>query len=124
MARSRKVAVLGLDSVPPELLFDKLLDRLPNLGRMYREGLHGRLRTCDPPITIPAWMVMMTGRNPGELGIYGFRHRKGNSYTEGYIVNSSHVREPCVWDILAKSGLRSCVIGVPPSYPPKPVNGS
>ena len=25
---------------------------------------------------IPAWMVMMAGREPGELGLYGFRHRK------------------------------------------------
>jgi len=71
MTNSGKVAVLGLDSVPPEMLFDKLLDKLPTFSRLCREGLHGKLRTCDPPITVPAWMVMMTGKNPGELGIYG-----------------------------------------------------
>ncbi|MDG6957917.1 MAG: alkaline phosphatase family protein, partial [Nitrososphaerota archaeon] len=57
-----RVAVIGLDSVPPSLLFDRLMDRLPNFRRLYREGLHGPLRTCDPPITVPAWMVMMTGK--------------------------------------------------------------
>ena len=88
----KKVAVLGLDSVPPEMLFDKLLDRLPNFKRVYARGLHGSLRTCDPPITVPAWMVMMTGKNPGELGIYGFKHRKGYSYKEGYIVTSTTSR--------------------------------
>ena len=36
---SKKVAVLGLDSVPPEILFEKLLDKLPNFKRIYREGL-------------------------------------------------------------------------------------
>ena len=116
-----KLAVLGLDSVPPELMFDKLLDRLPNFGRMFERGLHGKLRTCDPPITVPAWMVMMTGRDPGELGIYGFRHRKGHSYSEGYIVNSTHVREKTVWDLLSEKGKRSIVLGVPPSYPPRAV---
>lgn len=117
----RKVAVVGLDSVPPELLFEKLLDKLPNIKLMYERGLHGKLRTCDPPITVPAWMVMMTGKDPGELGIYGFRHRKGFSYNEGYVVNSAHVKERTVWEILSAHGKKSIVLGVPPGYPPKRV---
>ena len=120
---ARKVAVVGLDSVPPELLFDKLLDQLPNFQRIFRRGLHGDLETCHPPITVPAWMVMMTGKNPGELGIYGFRHRRTYSYTDGYVVNSTHVRSPAVWDVLAQKGFRSVVLGVPPGYPPKPLEG-
>ena len=116
-----KLAIIGLDSVPPEILFDKLMDKLPNLGKMYKEGVHGRLRTCDPPITVPAWMVMMTGKNPGELGIYGFRHRKGPSYTDGYIVNSTHVKYRTVWEILSDNDIPSIVLGVPPGYPPKEV---
>src|SRR5438445_6633596 len=119
-----KVAVLGLDSIPPEILFDKLIDKLPNFKKIYKQGLHGRLRTCHPPITVPAWMVMMTGKNPGALGIYGFRHRRGFSYTDGYIVDSNYVAEPTVWEILGRNGLKSCVIGLPPSYPPKAINGN
>jgi len=119
-----KLAVIGVDSVPPELLFDKLIDKLPNLGALYRQGFHGSLRTCDPPITVPAWMVMMTGKNPGELGIYGFRHRKGSSYTDGYIVNSTHVGHRTIWDVLSDHGLSSVVLGVPPGYPPKPVKNA
>ena len=119
----KKVAVIGLDSVPPSLLFDKLLGRLPNFERMCRKGLHGRLESCDPPITVPAWMVMLTGQNPGKLGIYGFRHRKGAAYTEGYVVNSNHVRLPTVWDVLAEDGKRSVVLGIPPGYPPKELDG-
>lgn len=123
MTVQKKVAIIGLDSVPPELMFTKLLDRLPNIKRMYSRGLHGTLRTCDPPITIPAWMVMMTGKNPGKLGIYGFRHRRGHAYSDGYIVNSTSVREKTVWEVLAARGLKSIVLGVPPSYPPKETEG-
>ncbi len=116
-----KIAIIGLDSVPPELMFDKLLDKLPNIKKMYERGVHGNLETCHPPITVPAWMVMMTGKNPGKLGIYGFRHRKGFAYNDGYIVNSTTVKEDTVWQILAKNGMKSIVLGVPPGYPPKEV---
>jgi len=117
-----KVALLGLDSVPPDVLFERLLPDLPNIGKMYRRGMHGTLTTCHPPITVPAWMVMLTGRNPGRLGIYGFRHRKGSAYNEGYIVNSTHVKDRILWDYLADNGLESVIIGIPPGYPPRPVN--
>ena len=29
---------------------------------------------------MPAWMTMMTSRQPGQLGIYGFRNRADHSY--------------------------------------------
>ena len=120
----KRLLVLCLDSVPPTLLFGKLLEKLPNFRKIYENGTHGVLRSCHPPITVPAWMVMMTGKNPGRLGIYGFRHRRGSSYNEGYIVNSTHVKEPCVWDVLAEHGLKACVVGLPPSYPPKTIHGN
>jgi predicted AlkP superfamily phosphohydrolase/phosphomutase len=69
-------------------------------------------------------MVMMTGKNPGKLGIYGFRHRKGHNYRDGYIVSSMSVKEPAVWDVIGRAGMSSCIIGLPPSYPPKPLNGN
>lgn len=121
MDNHTKVAIIGLDSVPPELMFEKLLERLPNIKRMYDKGLHGNLETCHPPITVPAWMVMMTGKNPGKLGIYGFRHRRGFSYKDGYIVNSTTVKEKTVWEILSEHGKKSIVLGVPPGYPPKQI---
>ena len=72
---SPKVLVIGLDSVPAGLLFDKFTDDLPVLRSLMQSGAHGVLWSCDPPITIPAWMVMMTSKSPGRLGMYGFRHQ-------------------------------------------------
>jgi predicted AlkP superfamily phosphohydrolase/phosphomutase len=119
----RRVLVIGLDSIPPELMFEKFAQDLPNIRRLMENGVYGRLRSCDPPITIPAWMVMATSKNPGRLGLYGFRHRRGHSYTDGWIANSLSVKEEKIWDILSRAGLRVCVVGVPPSYPPPKVNG-
>jgi predicted AlkP superfamily phosphohydrolase/phosphomutase len=120
---SRKLLVIGLDCAAPQLVFDEFLGELPTLRTLVAASPHGVLRSCDPPITIPAWMVMMTGKTPGELGMYGFRHRKGPSYTDGWIVNSASVRVPTYADLLGRSGRPVCLVGVPPGYPPRPVNG-
>jgi predicted AlkP superfamily phosphohydrolase/phosphomutase len=117
-----KLLVIGLDSMPSNL-FNNLGD-LPNIRKMVENGFHSVLESCHPPITIPAWMVMMTGKSPGELGIYGFRHRKGPSYNEGWIATSKSVKQKRVWEYLAEQGSKSYLIGVPPSYPPYPVNGN
>ena len=119
----RRVFVLGLDSLPPYVLYEGhdgggfrfLRSLLPDSARYV-------LRTCHPPITVPAWMVMFTGRSPGELGLYGFRHRRPGSF-DSYVVTSQDVREPAIWDDLGRRGVRFGLFGVPPTYPPKPVNG-
>src|SRR6516164_9203359 len=75
-----KVVVIGLDCAEPRLVFERFKGRLPNLERLIARGVSGPLRSCDPPITVPAWSVMMSGKDPGTLGIYGFRNRSDYSY--------------------------------------------
>jgi len=118
-----RVAVIGLDCAAPDLIFNKLKGDLPVLSRMTSEGISGKLRSSDPPITVPAWMVMSTGRSPGELDLYGFRSRIPNSYNGIKIPTSSDIKFDTVWDILGKRNKKSIIIAVPPSYPPKPIPG-
>lgn len=120
---SQHVCVIGIDCAPPELVFDDFRSCMPNIDRLIRSGVHGPLRSTIPPITVPAWMCMMTGKDPGTLGIYGFRNRKDHSYDGLDFANSRMVREEAVWDILGSQGKRSILIGVPLTYPPKPING-
>ena len=119
----KKVLVIGLDCAPPELLFDGFINNLPNLKKLLQHGVHARMESSHPPITIPAWMVMATSKNMGKLGLYGFRHRKPGTYNEIWLANSYSVKEKTVWDILGEYGRKVIVIGVPPAYPPRPVNG-
>ena len=120
---SRRVCVIGLDCAAPELVFEKWRDELPNLRRVMEAGIWGELESVTPPITVPAWMCMMTGKDPGTLGIYGFRNRRDHSY-DGLNFASSHlIKEPTVWDVLAPQGKQTIALGVPLTYPPKPLNG-
>ncbi|RLG83148.1 MAG: nucleotide pyrophosphatase, partial [Thermoprotei archaeon] len=111
------------DSAPPRIVYEGYGVELGALKELGEDGARFIMRSCHPPITIPAWMVMFTGRTPGELGIYGFRHRRPGDVKESYIVNSNHVKAPTLWNILGGRGLRVGVVGVPPTYPPKPVHG-
>jgi predicted AlkP superfamily phosphohydrolase/phosphomutase len=119
----RKVLVIGLDCAPGEIVFGRSGD-LPVLRGLIDHGLSGNLRSSDPPITIPAWMVMATGMDPGRLGLYGFRHRVGYSYNEMWIANSRAVRKKKLWDYIGEQGGTSTLVSVPPSYPVYPVAGN
>jgi predicted AlkP superfamily phosphohydrolase/phosphomutase len=118
-----RVAVIGLDCATPKLLFDDLRAEVPNISRLIEGSLYGELESITPPITVPAWACAMTGKSPGQLGIYGFRNRRDTTYQGLSIATSQAVREPAVWDLLGDAGKKSLLIGVPPAYPVRPVEG-
>ena len=119
----QRVLIIGWDCAAPELVFDAFKDDMPNTRRLMEEGIYGELESTIPPITVPAWMCMMTSRDPGELGVYGFRNRKDYSYDAMTIANSHVVKVPALWDLLGKAKRKSVVLGVPLTYPAKPFQG-
>ena len=121
---SGRVAVIGLDGAVPDLAFDRYADRMPMLSRLRAQGAWGRLRSIDPPITVPAWSCAMTGLSPGALGIYGFRNRRDHTYDRMVFSTSRAVTAPRVWERLSEVGRPSIVLGVPGTYPPKPIDGA
>ncbi len=123
MTQGPRVAVIGLDCAAAPLVFGDLAPEMPNLRALMSRGMHGELDSITPPITVPAWACSMSGTTPGQLGIYGFRNRKDHSYDGLSIATSESVTEPTVWDLLGRRGGRSVLLGVPPGYPPKPVEG-
>lgn len=118
-----RVLIIGLDCLTPQLVFDRWLNNLPNISKMTRSGIWGKLESTIPCITVPAWTSMATGKDPGELGVYGFRNRKDYSYDKLFYANSLAVKQPTIWNILSRNHKSSVIIGVPQTYPVKPLNG-
>ena len=118
-----RLLVIGLDCLTPQLLFEAWRDELPNFRRLIKGGLWGRLGSTVPPITVPAWSAMLTGRDPGQLGFYGFRNRADYSYDRMRVADSTAVGEPRLWDHVGQAGRPVIVVGVPQTYPPSAVNG-
>ena len=115
-----RTVLIGLDCAAPEILFGET--RLTNLRQLMSRGCYGRLESVVPPITVPAWMCMATSQDPGSLGVYGFRNRTAYSYDGLGVVTSQSITAPAIWDYFGEDG-QVIVVGVPPGYPPRKVNG-
>jgi predicted AlkP superfamily phosphohydrolase/phosphomutase len=66
---------------------------------------------------------MLTSRDPGELGIYGFRNRQDYTYDSLGTADARAVKVERVWDHLGRAGKHVIVLGVPQTTPPFSVNG-
>lgn len=121
--KTRRVLVLGLDCASPNIIFNELHDELPTFARLMATGTWGELASSIPCITVPAWSSMMSSRDPGELGVYGFRNRADFSYDGMITADSSTIRVKRVWDYLSEAGRECIVLGVPQTYPVNPIRG-
>lgn len=117
-----RLLVVGLDCAPPKLVFERYAAQMPFITRLRDRGTWGPLRSSRPPITVPAWTCMVSGRDPGELGLYGFRLRKEQSY-ELRLAAGKDVRVKRVWDWLSEQGKTVAPLFVPLTSPPTPVRG-
>ncbi|MFN2292617.1 MAG: alkaline phosphatase family protein [Anaerolineae bacterium] len=118
-----KAFVIGLDCAEPTLVFERWREHLPNLSQLMDAGSYGQLTSTIPAITVPAWASMLSSKDPGQLGVYGFRNRADYTYENMNIASSRVIKVDRVWDILSRAGRQVAVAGVPQTYPVTPVNG-
>ena len=123
MSEATRVMIIGLDCAAPKILFDDMRSELPVISGLMERGVWGELESCDPPITVPAWSCMMSSKDPGTLGFYGFRNRKDHSYDGMTFATNEKMKHDRVWDILSRDGRHVVVLGVPMTFPPRQVNG-
>ncbi len=118
-----KFMTLGLDGATWNLLMPLIKKgSIPTIAELVKKGTYGELETCIPPVTFPAWKCYSTGKNPGKLGVYWWLSVDIKS--QKFIVNNSlSFKSKEIWDYLDKKGIKSGVIGMPTTYPPKKING-
>jgi predicted AlkP superfamily phosphohydrolase/phosphomutase len=109
---SRRFLILGLDGGTFDLL-DPLMaaGELPFLSSLVHRGVRAPLRSVYPAKTIPAWYSFATGKDPGELGIYGFTEPDGGP-GRSKLVQSFRPAE-AVWDRLSRWGVKVGVVNFP-----------
>ena len=146
-ARVKRVVVLGLDGLDPDLA-EKFMGQgdLPHLSELRAQGGFERLGTTWPPLSPVAWSSFTTGTNPGKHNIFDFITRRPEGY--GPAISSVRIERPRrhlpvgpyriplgrpridgrrrsrpFWSVLGDAGIFSAVIRVPITFPPDRFHG-
>jgi len=117
----RRFLVLGLDGGTFDLL-DPLMaaGELPFLRSLVHRGVRAPLRSVYPAKTIPAWYSFATGKDPGELGIFGFTEPDGGP-GRSKLIQTFRPTE-AFWDTLSRVGVKVGVLNFP-FRSPYPLHG-
>jgi predicted AlkP superfamily phosphohydrolase/phosphomutase len=119
----QKAITIGVDGASFRVL-RPLMDagELPGFSRLAAEGSTGTLISTIPPLTPPAFVSSMTGKNPGKHNVYDFVRVPRDNYRRA-VINATHVKGNKIWNILNHYGRKTGVVHFPASYPPEKVDG-
>lgn len=121
-----KVLLLGLDGATFSVL-DPLMKQgiMPFLRDLVASGARAELSSVIPPLTPPAWTSLMTGRSPGNHGIFDFlRFEFRASGHQLRLLDADDVSCPTLWSILARQGLTTTVLNFPMTFPVRGISGN
>lgn len=120
MAEKPKTVIIGLDGVPFGMIKEFAETAvMPNTARLIAEGTFKKMSSSIPEISSVAWSSMITGKNPGEHGIYGFTDLTADSYKIRF-PNFSDLKAAPFWEQWPG---KSVIINVPSTYPVRRMNG-
>ena len=98
---------------------------MPTLARLMNEGFQAPLRSTRHPLTPPAWVTMMTGRSPGNHGIFDFvRLEDRGSECLWTLSSANDIRSETIWSIASRQDRSVVSLNFPMMSPPETVNGS
>jgi predicted AlkP superfamily phosphohydrolase/phosphomutase len=118
-----KTLIIGIDGGTWKVLKPLIKEnKLPYLKKLMASSAWGTLETTIPPITAVAWSSFVTGKNPGQHGLFDFLKRKTNSY-QLIPIDASQRKEKAIWDIMNQNKKKTMIIGVPVTYPPTKIDG-
>jgi predicted AlkP superfamily phosphohydrolase/phosphomutase len=98
---------------------------MPFLGKVFAGGVRSKLRSTPNPLTPPAWVSLMTGRNPGHHGVYDFvRAEERGDQVFMTLYDARDCRVETIWSIASRQGKRVAALNFPfTAPPPQDLNG-
>ncbi|HEX4871908.1 MAG TPA: alkaline phosphatase family protein [Nevskiaceae bacterium] len=130
-ARTRTLFI-GLDGCTFTVLDEMTRDRpgeglvMPFLRSLMAGGVQARLRSTPNPLTPPAWCSIMTGKNPGEHGVFDFiraEDQGGEVYWTLY--DARDIDAETIWSICSRKNRSVAALNFPLTAPaPETLKGS
>jgi len=116
----KRLLVIGIDGASYSLIKENV-GRFKLFSKLIENDNLKPLTSTIPPSTVPAWMSIFTGVNPGKHGYFGFTEQHNYEYK---LVCFNEYTIPRIWNILDNHGLKSVVVNVPIVYPVEPIRGA
>jgi predicted AlkP superfamily phosphohydrolase/phosphomutase len=121
--KHKRACVVGLDGVPFTLIHSMMEKGvMPRTKEITSKGSLRSMTVTLPEISSVSWSTFMTGRSPGEHGIFGFTDLKDGTYDVRF-PTFRDLKTDTIWDILGRSGGKSVVVNQPSTYPAREIPG-
>ncbi len=92
---------------------------MPFLSKIYAEGARSKLLSTPNPLTPPAWVSLMTGKSPGQHGIFDFiRAEETGEDVFFTLYDARDNRAETIWSIANRNGLKIAALNFPFTAPP------
>ena len=119
--RKKRIIILGLDGVPYRLIENFSNNGImPETKRIIEKGVFKQIESSIPEISSVAWSSIITGKNPGEHGIFGYTDIPIGTYRLSF-PNFNNLKKAPFWQKDTKE--KSIILNVPSTFPVKPLNG-
>lgn len=117
--------LIGLDGATFNVL-DPYVEEgvMPFLGELMERGSRAVLRSIMPPLTPPAWTSLVTGKHPGQHGVFDFFQKQEPGSIYFSLASSMDVRSPTIWSLASEHGRPIISVNFPLMFPPPPVRGA
>ena len=123
MQSKQKVIVLGWDAADWKVIFPLIEQgKMPNMKIFLEKGVHGKIKTLDPPLSPMLWTSIATGVRADKHGISGFIEPTPDGERLRPVTSTSR-RVKAIWNILNQEGYKSNVVAWWPTNPVEPING-
>ncbi len=118
--------LIGIDGATFTIL-DRLIAEgaMPTLKALQTRGVRAELLSTPHPLTPPAWTTLMTGRSPGNHGIFDFLRSEVRGNGAFFTLNNFRdIQCETIWSIISRQGGKVLSLGFPLMAPPPPVHGA
>jgi len=116
----KRVVILGLDGMDYGLTQELISEgKLPHLAALGQHGCFKPLAATDAPSTPVAWSSFQTGVNPDKHNLADVVAPEARSCQPA----PNGVQSRPFWSVLSEHGVFSCILRVPPAFPPQRFRG-
>ena len=118
-----RTLLIGLDGATFSVL-DPLMAQgvMPFLKSFISGGVRAGLRTIVPALTPPAWTSLITGRTPGQHGVFDFFRMESPESRHIRFFNSNDVGCDTIFSVASSHGQRVTALNFPAMFPPPRLN--